>query len=881
MDEVSRIVDDLMSRFSAPAELVAEVEKLDATDDRKGELLREIGKRQHSLSHFEGALFAWEQGRAHYARSGNQIGEATCLRDSGEANRAMGRPPQGIELVEQALTMTRRLGDQSLESTCLASLGTAYATVGDLPKAEDAYEAGLRLAIETGTRSIEQACLQNLSVIRFLTARFHEALEYNARCLDVVRQIKDLKGQATCWTNAGVIYSTMNDHTRAVEQYEKALALYRQIGFKAGEIACRTNIALASIELKNFARAIDHLKESLQSLADMNDRKAESCCYDNLGIAYFHVGDPLTAIKNYHRALEIKREIKDKIGRAAVFANLGEVHESVGDLPRAIEYYQSALTIYEESDNAYGLRACLAEEGRILLRRADFPGAAELLNRAAGVLETLRAKGVPKEYRRSFWKDNVTIFDDLVWADVKSGSPDLALQHSEQAKGRAVADVMLDRGLAEGEIAPAWLSSQEIRDLARRIGRNLVLLRVTEQGAYAFTLTPAGGFDLIEMPEFDRERLSMLLVQIRRERPVDGWVFHYTNYKSIRGLDSRGEGVADDLRDAELLNAAETNWFRAMDQTLKTLHTELLGRVFERLPTGEKVTIIPNRALSVLPLHAAFSEQEDRRRYLIDDYEISYAPNCGILDLCFRREAEMRSRNSLIAVANPVPPHDLVFAEWEVDEIAKLFPAERRQVITRQEAKAGLLDPISEYGVVHLATHGFYDLGSNFNSRLLLGSGKEGELTLDEILTKVRLAKNWLVTLSACESGLTDYRDVADEYIGLQTGFLHAGAPTVFASLWVVNDFTSAMVMIKTYELIVREHRDKTAALRSAQLWLRGLTAREATAILKEKELALVDQVRMARQDILPLKRLISLADPDSRPFAHPYYWAGFQAFGA
>jgi CHAT domain-containing protein len=71
---------------------------------------------------------------------------------------------------------------------------------------------------------------------------------------------------------------------------------------------------------------------------------------------------------------------------------------------------------------------------------------------------------------------------------------------------------------------------------------------------------------------------------------------------------------------------------------------------------------------------------------------------------------------------------------------------------------------------------------------------------LGEIFDGVYVPQSWRVVLSACETGLIDFREVADEHYGLPTGFLYAGAPTVYGSLWSVNDLSTALLLTNVYE---------------------------------------------------------------------------------
>jgi CHAT domain-containing protein len=115
---------------------------------------------------------------------------------------------------------------------------------------------------------------------------------------------------------------------------------------------------------------------------------------------------------------------------------------------------------------------------------------------------------------------------------------------------------------------------------------------------------------------------------------------------------------------------------------------------------------------------------------------------------------------------------------------------------------------------LHLACHGMFRSDNPMFSSLKLG---DGWLTAAEVLD-LDLA-GALVTLSACESGRNEVFG-GDELIGLTRAFLGAGAATLVASLWLVQDETTAELMDKWYEHL-REGVGRAAALRRAQLELR------------------------------------------------------------
>ncbi|WP_236506510.1 CHAT domain-containing protein, partial [Tychonema sp. BBK16] len=147
-------------------------------------------------------------------------------------------------------------------------------------------------------------------------------------------------------------------------------------------------------------------------------------------------------------------------------------------------------------------------------------------------------------------------------------------------------------------------------------------------------------------------------------------------------------------------------------------------------------------------------------------------------------------------------------------------------------------------------------------------------LTLTEIFD-LELNKCRLVALSACETGLTDARNTTDEYIGLTSGFFYAGATSILSTLWAVNDVSTAILMIRFYELFLSETRPPVAiALRESQLWLRSLTVKGLLEWVEASQL-LSREHKQKIQD-----RYSRGYKQDYKPYESPVYWAAFCAVG-
>src|SRR6185503_5480807 len=94
------------------------------------------------------------------------------------------------------------------------------------------------------------------------------------------------------------------------------------------------------------------------------------------------------------------------------------------------------------------------------------------------------------------------------------------------------------------------------------------------------------------------------------------------------------------------------------------------------------------------------------------------------------------------------------------------------------------------------------------------GSPQDGYLSLPDIY-HLRVPVD-LVVLSACQTGLG--KDVRGEgLIGLTRGFMYAGASSVVASLWKVDDEATAELMKRFYKNMLEDGMTPATALREAQ----------------------------------------------------------------
>ena len=124
--------------------------------------------------------------------------------------------------------------------------------------------------------------------------------------------------------------------------------------------------------------------------------------------------------------------------------------------------------------------------------------------------------------------------------------------------------------------------------------------------------------------------------------------------------------------------------------------------------------------------------------------------------------------------------------------------------------------------IIHFATHAVINERFPLDSALVFTipeHPKEGQdnglLQAWEIFERMRIDAD-LVTLSACESGLG--KEMGGEgLIGLVRAFQYAGARSVLASLWKVEDKATGELMKRFYTYL-KGGKTKDEALRAAQI---------------------------------------------------------------
>ncbi len=265
---------------------------------------------------------------------------------------------------------------------------------------------------------------------------------------------------------------------------------------------------------------------------------------------------------------------------------------------------------------------------------------------------------------------------------------------------------------------------------------------------------------------------------------------------------------------------------KALDLSARKLYQRLIAPIEADLVDKSSLVIIPAGQLNFLPF-GALQNADGRNLVELRSLQELATPT----DFIKVANSSASKLSTVTVFANATG--DLPAATREGQRICAIFSGSK--LFGESKAtKENFLKFGGEGSALHLATHGEWDPSDSLNNYLLLADNER--VTQEEIFSLPFNGVS-LVTLSACNTAMAKGGDM-DYVSSLAEAFWIAGARSVVASLWAVDDDSTSMLMTEFYSA-VKAGKTKVEALREAQLAVRA-----------------------------------------NKIYAHPYFWAGFVLFG-
>jgi tetratricopeptide (TPR) repeat protein len=746
----------------------------------------------------------------------------------------------------RALGMTERLGE------ILDNRGAILIYLGRGKEALAAHEAAAGVFADAELTLSHAKALSNIGEANRQLANYRLSLDAFEKARRLYDSLDALADKGLLWIDTANAYLELNLYAEALASYQKAYALLHNVGMVHDRARALWGMGSTFIARAEFEEAEQALAEAAELFAAADNAPLLSGVMLEQAALQEARGDHGAAVATASRALDLVSEGDRPVQR--LYAHLRLTDLLLPDTAQAEPHLLEARTLAKRFALPH-LRYRLNERIGSLRRLQNRDEEARvLLEAAVDEIERLRGSVTNETIRASFLRDKTAAYEELLRLHLARGTQEdsrRAFAVAERAKSRALVDLLT--GVTNGSGATTdGVLERRIRELQADLNVTYTQILGSADAGEPETPLPdlrgraaeleseisqlrlraaATAPDLFEPPAASdsSEYLSSDVMLLAYHVVGDEIVAFVNAQDGIRVVRNLGSATSV----ARLVHQLDLQWDRLgagrefaerhmallerltqqvltklYDELMRPLETYLKGAVSpdaEQSRAPGKLAIVPHGLLHRVPFHALF----DGESYVLERFEVSYAPSAKVYALCQERISRGSDKALALSVADPSIPA----VTEEAQAVARHFPA--AEVLSdRQATVAALRAKVPGCGVLHLACHGMFRSDNPMFSSLKLC---DGWLTAAEVLD-LDLA-GALVTLSACESGRNEVF-AGDELIGLTRAFLGAGAATLVASLWLVQDETTAELMDKWYEHL-RKGVGRAAALRQAQLELK------------------------------------------------------------
>jgi CHAT domain-containing protein/Tfp pilus assembly protein PilF len=809
--------------------------------------LNNIGSVYNSLGEKQEALKYYNQALPIFRAVGYKAGEATTINNIGIVYSSLGEKQQALKYYNQALPILRAVGDRRVEAITLNNIGSVYSSLGEKQQALKYYNQALPILRAVGYRRGEAITFSNIGLVYDSLGEKQQALKYYNQALPIFRAVGDKEGEATTLNNIGLVYNSLGEKQQALKYYNQALPILRAVGYRRGEAITLNNIGSVYSSLGEKQEALKYYNQALPILRAVGDKEGEANTLSNMAFLERNRGNLKQAQTHIQAAIEIIEDLRTKIAnkelRASYFASVQDYYKFYTDL--LMEFHKKdpskgydALALEVSDRSRARVLIELLTEANIDIRKGIDP---KLLAEE----NSLRSQINAQEKLLSELSSKKETPEQLL-SNTKQQIQDLLKQQQElevkiRAKNPEYADLIYPQPLT-------------LKEIQQQLDKDTLLLQYSlgEERSYLWAVTPDSlySYELPGSEKIDKAAKNL-----------------YNNYLRNPGM----QGVSPE----ETAKAANE-----LSQLILAPVADKLGQKRLVIVGDEALQYIPFAALTDLtpqpPSLSGKGEQDKlpsplRRgvggevnyQPLVVNHEIISLPSASTIAI-LRKQIKGRTKapKTLAILADPVfSANDervsgkssnvannnidqqleesalkrstrninrseiqrLEGTEEEAREILKLIsPSENIQAFGFDANYNWATNKqLSQYKMLHFATHGFLDSTEPEFSGIVLslidkqGKSQRGFLRLTDIFNLNFPAE--LVVLSACSTGLG--KEVKGEgLVGLTRGLMYAGAARVVVSLWNVNDQATSLLMSQFYSQMLQQGKTPAAALRAAQL---------------------------------------------------------------
>lgn len=886
LGDYSKALELLNSSLSIKRELHERLEE--------GKTLSNLGLVYWEQADYPKAIQFFNESIAIGHETSNTQLEASALNNLSLVYDEQGDYRRSLEQYKKALELHRSINYEPGESDTLGNIGGVYLSLGRFSEAESYYRQALEISRRLESKISEAQDGGNIALCQFGEGKTKESLQSFNDAIALAKLAGMVKEEADWYRGKASVLVTIGEFDAALKNYSDAEAAYSRAGLKREESETLADSAAAYLTLGDRVGAERQLRRAISISNKIGYSRGVMLNQLSLAELQFASGDHGQAQRSVEAGLAGASKLDESdaiiqglllLGRILRDQHMYDLASSKATLARrrahseglkpleaealdfsaelllnhyhprdAIAQLDLAKAIALETQNVELLWQVQFHRGQALEKLHKSEEAVAEYKAAIGTIEEVRAQIAERRFRTGYFQDKQHVYTALISLLLRLGRSREAFEFSERL--REYSFLQLRQGIPGGstpELAEAKARVRHLQEMLDAENRKAQAQQRSEAvRTYSDELATAQNElqALLDSKQPLAPQQSASPEAIQAALPHDAALLEYVvddSRLTIFVLRRSGlQALVVEVRERDLRSKIEL--FRdlvsdprdeAWEKPAASL-TSLLIAPAERkglLAGIHKLIVVSHGVLNYLPLAALPVSHQNRQEFLAQQFEITEVPSASWL----LRPPRIQNSDSVGILALAPGQAGLKYAIPEAKRVATLFSPGSETLVGPHATETAFKSGADKYGIIHLATHGFFNRANPLFSGVQLEADVEndGRLEVHEVMALHLKAK--LVTLSACDTALGggDFSEIpaGDEFVGLSRAFLEAGSDAVLASLWKVNDRSSLVLMSHLYRSM--KLHDGPAALSQAQRSM--------------------------------------IADPS---FRHPFYWAPFVFVG-
>lgn len=771
-----------------------------------------------------------------------------------------GRQAQALSFAEKAVALFSEFDDPGEKARVLQELGNSHFYLGHYDRAEDSFRYARSFAKESADHDLYQTVIKDLGVTLGSQGAFDEAIGM-LRLVD--NKSHDAKSSALAVSVLGNLsgyYRRLGFRELAYDSLQEALSVAQTRGvdheiadimlrighlwWRAGEVEQARDafsVALrhshrsgfgsqswllnsardAELELDRFPEALAYARQALEYSSSIGNR--QQMVYDLLGLADVLLESGDLSGESYLQQIESMEVVLDPGDRMWLRKLRADGERVRGDHDAEVAYLDQALS---------DLRLTITDRVKAgAISVAERESYDPIYRRA---VEALTRRSRPEDWERAF--SLVSESREFARGRESTGRQDQLTLRSDRSEDAHYQKLWKQRQSLRREMEKVESFPlerfQDLVDLEIEIAGHE---KIMESGLpSAFNPEPL-------RLEKTLKRLGPQTVLLNFFRTEVFWVVWVLTEDGLKGRILPGDPEEIDGRVEGLRKLFEKGSREGWRPVAGRLYGDLVEPILGDFAGRRQVIVVPDGPLVGFPFETLLAPDGSSQEHLVERWAISYAPSArvwlerapGVEDrieekiLSYGYSPPARESgvgqgrqlrfNLYREVGRPLGPLPGVREELEL--IRQLSP----QSVVVENLKATeshfrTLDH-SKFTLMHFAGHALVGETAADQSALVLAPERKGALE-DGFLRAPEIrhlkVEAELVVLSACKTLLGPERQ-STGLTGLSDAFLSAGAHSVLATAWEVEDRAALLFMRRLYHYLSRGY-SKAEALRRAKV---------------------------------------------------------------